>query len=285
MVLLSSKIISYGPQKRQVFKHYRLETSRSEYSLVCIHGGAWRDPNNTYADYDILVSKIDKGLDELSGTKNDVLDVYSIDYRLSPEAKHPDHLMDILAALRAIHQKDSKPLVVIGHSVGATLLLQSLTYDSLLPLNETSTPHDSSKEVLTTSLIQNWSNELPTIKIAILADGIFNVQAMLEEYPSYISFVSGAFKSKSDWETKSTCLVTSLSKASKQTLDSLKKIIIVHSTQDELLSLQQPNLFLDWVRANTDTTVATIYEDIGDHENVYRSQRLAKITSEALISE
>ena len=101
-----------------------------------IHGGAWRDPL-------ITSSSFNPARDILLNTSLPLQGLASINYRLSPypshpthpsspdddsrNAKHPDHLTDVLSALEYLHEHyifDNK-YIIVGHSCGATLALQA----------------------------------------------------------------------------------------------------------------------------------------------------------------
>lgn len=100
-----------------------------------IHGGAWRDPNNTHADLAPTVAALPPTLP--------VAGLASLDYRLSPHpshpqpastpaetlrsASHPSHIRDVRAALAYLHaQRGIDGYILAGHSVGATLAFQLL---------------------------------------------------------------------------------------------------------------------------------------------------------------
>ena len=109
-----------------------------------IHGGAWRDPRNTYADFEPAVEKLQTApevdLRAIAGFA-------SLGYRLSshpqfPEAsaqvtdgpaavkrpQHPAHIKDIWLALAYLQQTFDMGdrYILIGHSAGATLAFQLL---------------------------------------------------------------------------------------------------------------------------------------------------------------
>ena len=105
--------------------------------IVCIHGGAWRDP-------EIDASSFETTQDRLlaSPLADNITGYASINYRLSPypshptnpsdpsdparNAKHPDHINDVLTAMlylqETYHFRDQ--YILVGHSCGATLALQ-----------------------------------------------------------------------------------------------------------------------------------------------------------------
>ena len=124
--------------------------------IVYIHGGAWRDPavdsTSFSAAATAILESIDGGkkdADERKG-KTKIAGLASINYRLSPhasypapddpsrQARHPDHIHDVLAGLSFLQRLWSPPsssspkskkevdYVLAGHSCGATLAFQAV---------------------------------------------------------------------------------------------------------------------------------------------------------------
>ncbi|RMY50255.1 hypothetical protein D0864_14589 [Hortaea werneckii] len=116
----------------------RPSTAAHQLWIIYIHGGAWRDPeidSTSFLPTQTLLSQ-SRAIDQIAGFA-------SINYRLSPypshpripshpadparTAHHPDHLSDILAALR--HLQDAfgfgTRYLLVGHSCGATLAFQA----------------------------------------------------------------------------------------------------------------------------------------------------------------
>lgn len=250
-------IIKYGDHPLQEIKLFRFSESNSK-TLVFIHGGAWRDPDNTYDDFQEVVQKIgDIGMN-----------LIGINYRLSPEIKHPYHLQDVVRALSTLSTdlKVTKVLVV-GHSVGATLMLQLLNYKHIIAeaLNE-----------LSDEPVQLSLPETLKFESLLFVDGIYNIAELVEEYPDYIGFVSEAFTSKS--------MYTAATQLSSQISPELKhfekaRFVVVQSQQDELLTLNQTVMFQKYLVSQK--IPFTLYSGAyGLHEEVYRSQQLADIISD-----
>lgn len=140
---------SYGPHDLQTYRvfHY---SSHINTSVIFIHGGAWRDPNNTYDDFEVMAQAIPANS-------------FGVNYRLSPEVKHPTHLNDVTAGIQAILDAyHSDKVILVGHSVGATLIMQILQKSDI------------------------------TIDGAIYIDGIYDIKDLVLEYPDYSSFVNEA---------------------------------------------------------------------------------------------
>ncbi|KAK3903635.1 hypothetical protein C8A05DRAFT_32617 [Staphylotrichum tortipilum] len=112
--------------------------------IICIHGGAWRDPAITASSFTATATDL---LLRSSTTPNSppLAGMVSIDYRLSPhpnhpssspshKARHPDHIADVLDALTFLHRVGIIPhatnprheWILAGHSCGASLGFQVL---------------------------------------------------------------------------------------------------------------------------------------------------------------
>jgi acetyl esterase/lipase len=114
-------------------------------SVIYIHGGAWRDPLVTSSSFAPTVKELAK---KHHGIFTKVDGIASINYSLSPhpnhpsdpappkdpnqpldpsrQAKHPDHIVDVLTALSYLQSKAKfgNNYVILGHSCGATLAFQ-----------------------------------------------------------------------------------------------------------------------------------------------------------------
>lgn len=106
-----------------------------------IHGGAWRDPTNTYQDFLPTINSI---ISSASPPLSSIRGFASLDYRLSSHpnkpqapdtpaaelrrAAHPDHVRDVRAGLEYLDATYDigDRYILIGHSVGATLAFQVL---------------------------------------------------------------------------------------------------------------------------------------------------------------
>lgn len=189
---------SYGTDLLQKVKVFNFGENNTK-NVVFIHGGAWRDPNMTYNDFEIFASYI---FEKSKGKTN----VFSINYRLSPAVKHPLHLNDVNDALEHLNDKFGvKSASLIGHSVGATLILQTIARDACKI----------------------------TFENCYLVDGIYDIPEMLIEYPDYTFFVDEAHNSEQDW-TNATNIYNDLK--------NFQKLVIIQSTQDELLSELQTDI-------------------------------------------
>lgn len=243
----SSKLLKYGSDDLQTIRVYRHD-SGNHLSIIFIHGGAWRDPRNTFNDFEELVGKLPS-----------TINTFGINYRLSPAVKHPAHLEDVVSAIEYLAKNYKVENVgLVGHSVGATLALQILNYKTILP-----------------------GLERPLgikMKFLVFLDGIYDVPKLVEEYPTYSSFVNEAFKTKQDYMR-----ATPVSSEMPQFDILVEKcvILLVQSTEDELLSVQQTELMADFLQAKS-IPFEKHLGAFGAHEQVYRHHKVAKLITDAI---
>ncbi|KAJ5383114.1 hypothetical protein N7517_001025 [Penicillium concentricum] len=115
-----------------------LDPREDGYWVIFIHGGAWRDPAVTSASFNATESILrNRGLP--------IAGFASISYRLSAhpnysqdptntapkdfqDAKHPDHIRDVEAALAFLQNTYAfgTRYILVGHSCGATLAFQAV---------------------------------------------------------------------------------------------------------------------------------------------------------------
>ncbi|SCU89046.1 LANO_0D03774g1_1 [Lachancea nothofagi CBS 11611] len=215
-------------------------------AIVFIHGGAWIDPSNTPHDFD----QLSKHLLDISNSQLP-FSLYAVEYRLSPEYQHPIHIQDVIDNLaQLIQQEQIDELNLLGHSVGATLCWQILSLDSSIDFVEP-------------SQLQLVRSKL---KRCYLTDGIYSLKELLKEYPSYDYFVSKAFSKVDDYDDPRGSEIDS----------SLSPVIyVIHSYQDELLSLRQSNYFCA-VLQELQQPYQVYLDDLGKHNDVYENLKLAQ---------
>lgn len=258
-------VIAYGEHPLQTIKVFHFDPSIQK-TYVFIHGGAWRDINNTYDDFKPM---IDYFLD------NDNINAIGINYRLSPEFKHPVHLIDIVSAMNFIADQFTKKIIVVGHSVGATLILQLFDFKKIIQLGIQSLEGNDYSFELTSRIQQDMielSNQLK-IRTVYLIDGIYDIVELASEYEDYSSFINDAFVSVDHYK-HSTPVSNKLLKL--DNMDEATRIVVVQSVQDELLSLKQTNLLVDYFQENN-IKYELIVDKFGKHEQVYKNLELAQI--------
>lgn len=120
-------------------------TSRDDTSsllpvVIFVHGGSWRrgDRNHVMDVYNRFTKRLCMATQYVA---------VNLSYRLSPQVKHPDHLSDILYALKFINENiteyggDNNKVIITGHSAGghlislATFFIQSPELFSKLRMN------------------------------------------------------------------------------------------------------------------------------------------------------
>lgn len=264
------EVLSYGSHELQKIRLF--QASKSKDAILFIHGGGWRDPLNTFDDFQPLMKHF---------SSRDI-NVLSANYRLSPKISseemktvppfhHPLHFFDILKAISFLQKQDYNIILIIGHSVGASFGLQLLNFDEVIQfgMKHISQPNISSE-------LNEIKQQLLSVKLRslFLVDGIFNVESLLQEYgDDYRSFVSSAFKSDEHFKDAFQLSNPDYS-VPHQMIDKHTKIYIVHSTDDELLSTKQ-SMELKEYFSKCSINCELILEPWGKHEEVYTRKELA----------
>lgn len=227
--------MKYGPDPLQSTKIFRWVDGPE--CIVFVHGGAWVYPHNTYDDWATMAEQFIKcrHLNHFS--------LASINYRLSPAVKHPEHLRDVIAALRQLRERGIEKVHLVGHSVGATLVFQLL--------NE-----DIAGERLDLSIASMF-----------LLEGIYSVRQLLKDHPEYEEmFVRKALDSYA---------ITPLDDPYASKPIEQRRYVVVHSCRDELVPLQVEQLgayfALHGVHYSTHT------DDYGLHDEVFASGCVGEI--------
>jgi kynurenine formamidase len=247
------KVEAYGNHPLQTIKVFHFEEAKAR-TVVFIHGGAWRDPSNTYDDFDEMVRSF--------MNRNAKFNLIGINYRLSPEFKHPTHLIDIVLAMRHIVMHYGRRIDMVGHSVGATLIMQLLNAEQFLQQYKVLMDKDVFAALVFVKQIV-WKN-------VFLIDGIYDIVQLVKEYPLYSLFVNEAFTNVNDYADAS-----QLSNSKIKFHKLLPKIFVLQSVEDELLSLHQTNLLVDHLRErNLAFNLET--DQWGQHEQVYRNDAVAE---------
>ncbi|BGP29677.1 hypothetical protein JCM10296v2_001416 [Rhodotorula toruloides] len=197
--------------------------------LVYVHGGAWRSESKS--DFtDTLVPLL---------VQHTRLPIACLEYRLAPADPHPAQIVDVISGLSFLAgpllpleegeaKWDRTKLVVAGHSAGAfmaaTLILRS--------------PPSSAHSFDVPASLRH------SISHIICIDGIYDLPTLLDEYPSYDSFVHEAFG-------RDPALLAAESPARWGLYEeegSKTRVVVLHSAEDELLSFRQPRVFLRRMR-------------------------------------
>lgn len=246
--------VAYGEHSLQKVKLFHYSPTNA-FSLIFVHGGAWRDPANTYDDFQSLSSML---LRTENGSKYNII---GVNYRLSPEVKHPLHLLDLVEALNTLHKDYGvNECLLLGHSVGATLLMQLANATKILLLGG----------------IEKNMDPLVKVKGMIFVDGIYDMVYLIEEYGKpYEEFVLEAFANANSYANGSQLSWNSNEKFG----IGEAKVVVIHSMEDELLTLRQTTRFAKFLDdQNVPYKLHT--GNWGTHEEVYRRKELAELVSD-----
>lgn len=184
--------------------------------VVVIRGGAWVDRDKA------LLHGVGRSL---AGAG---LAAAVINYRLSsagadPPVRHPDHTADCAAAIAwlrrnaAAHGFSADALFVLGHSAGA---------------------HMAGLMVLDDSYLRAVGEAPSAIRGVVGLNGIYDLPALLAEYPDYASFLVPAFgEDRAAWALASPQLLPARAGGCPCPW------LVLQSPGDELLSLAQSTAF------------------------------------------
>ncbi|TID24781.1 kynurenine formamidase protein [Venturia nashicola] len=213
-----------------------IETPPGNLWVVYVHGGAWRDPDITQTSFEPTITSL-SNLSEHASALSLVAAFASLDYRLSAHpshpqdtrataasnlrnARHPDHVIDIKMGLKFLQDKFGfgSNYVLVGHSCGATLALQTVLGRGMV------TP------------AEDIAVERPKGIAGVC--GIYDMPLMLEtnSHPAYREFVAGAFGEDAVlWETVSPAVRM---KRDGKVLNGIV-LILGYSVDDELIDEPQ----------------------------------------------
>jgi len=243
--------------------------------VIYLHGGAWQDP-------EIDASSFRQAQDALLEfpEAEQIAGLASINYRLSPypshprdpstrsdparNARHPDHVDDVLTAIRHLQQTFAfgNRYILVGHSCGATLAFQ-------VALDRQSTSKPSSEPVAGPS-----RHVIPPIAI-LGVEGLYDLPALVKYHHNesvYWSFVTNAFGSvESVWKA-----VSPTRGDYDATWSDGRLVVIAHSREDELVEWDQADLMHQalvsqgWDEARRDRELKVI-ELRGKHDEVWQT--------------
>jgi len=197
-----------------------------------------RDPQQTSHDGDVLMAYLRQTFPTLS--------LASVNYRLSPVVRHPSHQADVISAIEFLKSMHGmKDFVLVGHSAGGCLAFQCA--------------------------------HLQGCRGLVSAEGIYDLEELVNEYPEYQDFVVEAFgEDKTVWrEASPTSLAVTL-------LDS-PRILLVQSTEDELLSRRQTEL-MSTVLAKSGVDVQPVAWIKGSHDEAIRTDEFCSLVCSFVMS-
>ncbi|KAJ5436785.1 hypothetical protein N7445_007670 [Penicillium cf. griseofulvum] len=188
-----------------------LPPRKDGYWVIFIHGGAWRDPVVTSESFGATESILrEKGL-PISGFA-------SISYRLSAhpnhpqdpntapkdfqDAKHPDHIRDVEAALALLQNTYGfgTRYILVGHSCGATLAFQAVM-GAVSGHREQASPGSTGKPDTSVGFVSASPGPLPPALTAqptaiVGVAGIYDLRRLRDTHAdisAYQEFIEGAF--------------------------------------------------------------------------------------------
>lgn len=160
--------IFYGEYSKNQLDIYTTNTTAYAPVVVFIHGGGWYSGD-----------KSDWNLPQIKCFAQRHYVSISMNYRLTPEVTHPQHIQDVAQAIKWIEQHikkyggDSSNLILIGHSAGAHLAALAVTNQKYL---------------------KQASANIQHIKVVYLLDAgaYLNMDTLIGENPSISTLVQNA---------------------------------------------------------------------------------------------
>lgn len=253
-----------------------------------IHGGAWRDPT-ILADSFKYTEAV---LRQHSLVQAHVAAFASIDYRLSPHpdfpqdpkdtpesqlraAKHPDHLHDVQTALRFLQDKYAfgEKYILIGHSCGATLALQTV----MNRVNRSETPS---------------ATTIPKPIAIVGVCGIYDLRLLRDDFKQYESvgaFIKGAFGADEEiWDRVSPARVID-SDGVAFGWSTGQVAVVASSRNDSLINAPQglamKETLKTWEGLHSGRKLVFLDDLLEDHDNVWsKGQELARTIIAAIDS-
>ncbi|OAV90820.1 hypothetical protein PTTG_02174, partial [Puccinia triticina 1-1 BBBD Race 1] len=233
--------------------------------VIFVHGGAWRAGDKADTHSVGLIKNLSSQFPKAA--------ICSVNYRLSigkvnpdSDVTHPSHNADVARAIEHLNSlpelKDIDEIYLIGHSTGAFICL------SLAGIFEPPYPELPRLTTITSKKIHGL----------ILVDGIYDLVKLLEEYPSYIDFVAGAFRQKGSDQLKYLKDASPISWSPSAVDPDSPRILILHSHEDSLLTIRQSELAATTLRStpSLDNKVESDFDSVsGDHHDLLVSPALA----------
>ncbi|EPE35129.1 alpha/beta-Hydrolase [Glarea lozoyensis ATCC 20868] len=248
--------------------------------VIYVHGGAWRDPLVTSSSFSSTVSHL-----ATSHPLTKIAGFASINYSLSPrthnpkdpdytddpsrQAKHPDHITDVLTALAYLQAKAkfSDNYILLGHSCGATLALQVIMSRS------------------------EWNASSKVAKpIAVVGlNGLYDMPTLIREPGEKHAHLQGVYETftrlafgddERVWEEISPISVGDWEGEWKG-----KLVVLVQSKEDSLVPYRQLVDMKDKLeKSRGKGLVVSEMEAGGDHNDLWKEgERLAEIVTEVVV--
>jgi kynurenine formamidase len=158
---------------------------------------------------------------------------------------HPTHIYDVARCLEyLVHDWKGWPgvrhVILVGHSCGAHILAHLVFGLPTLPEGQD-----------VASLRSTLARVMERTTALAFLDGIYSLRALITEYPTYRFFVDAAFGADAQamWEAGDVFVPSEEgSRAVPEELRRVRKIVVAHATEDELLTPAQGKLWVEHLR-------------------------------------
>lgn len=246
---------------------------KEKYWVLFIHGGYFRDANVCSTSFIPALSKIalsSSTTAPTSSVSSSIAGYASINYRLSPhpndpqdptttstyelrDAKWPEHMHDVLAAIAHLQHKHrfGNRYLLVGHSVGATMaLLATLSSD----------PSDSSSSSFASSVVKI---DPPLAVLGV--SGIYDFPALHARFPSYVALTRNAKIATTMDDVRASPARYDLGRYETEWASNVPGgkvgVVLAHSRNDGLVDWGQVEIMNDVLTNSTTTTTVSDGKD------------------------
>ncbi|KXX77966.1 Kynurenine formamidase [Madurella mycetomatis] len=268
--------------------------------IIYLHGGAWCDPSIKSASFwraavRLLGRSRPSAAPSLEG-------FVSLNYRLSPHpahpspapsrnARHPDHIRDVLAALAFVRRRlGSDTLsrsILAGHSCGATLAFQAV-----MSAARWRGPHPTPTTPTTTAAAAGGSSsnssvdadDAPKPAVVVGFNGLYDLAGFIASPPrgyeglreAYEEFTRGAFGGDArTW--RAVCPTTAEGWVDEWVSAGGREVVLVQSRGDTLVPYEQLEGIRGYLEREGRVRVREM-EAGGDHDDIWLDgERMAEI--------
>ncbi|CAG7922045.1 unnamed protein product [Penicillium olsonii] len=255
-----SRTVAYGRvHNLQIVSVTQLAPEREGYWVIFIHGGAWRDPAVTNNSFDATESILrdTPGLPiagfasisyRLSAHPNHPQDPISTSPKDFRDAKHPNHIRDVEAALAFLQNTYSfgGRYILVGHSCGATLAFQ-VVMGAVSNHREQAFSGATENPEISVGVVSASPGPLPPPLTAqptaiVGVAGIYDLRRLRDSHPdisAYREFIEGAFEADELlWDGVSPAQMAG-SRGVEGGWKSGRLAVLAHSKEDELVDESQ----------------------------------------------
>lgn len=231
--------------------------------VIFIHGGGWRDPKQTYKDFNPTLNLFLKD-DSNKSTLSRISGFASIEYSLSPSPNHPDpapnrnvkhpkHVEEVCYALGWLsgNYYIGYDYVLVGHSAGATMVFQ----------------------IAMGMFVNTFKPPAAVVGLA----GIYDIPWFIanvghpERYEPYQQMIAGAFGDDEEvWRNASPALRGDL--LGRWTRWRTEKVILSHSTRDGLVEVDQTERLRDILEQHG-IAIAADLRPTSTHDEMWQNGR------------